>query len=109
MKIAVADRRVARRHYFKVPLRVRIRKSAIPEQRAESENLSEKGIFFTTDSLLRMGTTVENPLRDSGRNHARTDDGMALHGARRTRRAGQLFAGQVWRWRTVRSLSDFAG
>jgi hypothetical protein len=63
MKIAAADRRVARRHYFKAPLRVRIWKSAIPEQNAESENLSEGGIFFATDSLFRRGTTVEILLR----------------------------------------------
>jgi len=63
MKIAAADRRVARRHYFKAPLRVRIWKSAIPEQSAESENLSEGGIFFATDSLFRRGTTVEILLR----------------------------------------------
>ncbi len=44
MKVAAVDRRVARRRYFKAPLRVRIWRSAISEQRAESENLSEKGI-----------------------------------------------------------------
>jgi hypothetical protein len=42
MKIAVLDRRGALRHNFKVPLRVRICKSAIPEQRTRSENLSGK-------------------------------------------------------------------
>lgn len=63
MNVAVADRRVTRRHSFKAPLRVRIWKSAIPERRAESENLSEKGIFFATDSLLRVGTTVEILLK----------------------------------------------
>ncbi len=59
MKVATADRRIAGRHSFKAPLRVRIWKSAIPEQRAASENLSERGIFFATDSILRVGTTVE--------------------------------------------------
>jgi len=63
MKAAVADRRIARRHSFKAPVRLRIWKSAIPEQRAESENLSEKGIFFLADSLLRLGTTVEILLK----------------------------------------------
>ena len=63
MKVAVADRRATRRHSFKAPLRIRIGKSAIPEQRAESENLSEKGIFFATDSFLRLGTTVEILLK----------------------------------------------
>ena len=59
MRVAAADCRVTRRHFFKAPLRVRIWKSASPELRAEAENLSEKGIFFSTDSLLRVGTTVE--------------------------------------------------
>jgi len=59
MRVAAADRRITRRHNFKAPLRVRIWKSAIPEQRAELENLSEREIFFATDSLLRVGTTVE--------------------------------------------------
>ena len=42
-----------------VPLRVRIWKSAVPEAGAESENLSEKGIFSATNFLLRAGTIVE--------------------------------------------------
>jgi len=63
MKVAVADRRATRRHSFKASLRVRIWKSAFPELQAESQNLSEKGIFFATDSHLRMGTTVEILLR----------------------------------------------
>jgi hypothetical protein len=63
MKVAIADRRVTRRHSFKAPLLVHIWKSAIPEQRAESKNLSEKGIFFATDSLLHVGTTVEILLK----------------------------------------------
>jgi hypothetical protein len=63
MKVSVSDRRVTRRHDFKAPLRLRIWKSAIPEQRAESENLSERGIFFRTDSLLRVGTAVQVLLK----------------------------------------------
>lgn len=59
MNVAVADCRVTRRHSFKAPLRARIWKSAIPEQRAESENFSEKEILFATDSPFRVGTTVE--------------------------------------------------
>jgi hypothetical protein len=59
MKIAKADRRIARRHSFKGPSRGARWKSDIPAQQAESENLSEKGIFFATDSFLRVGTMVE--------------------------------------------------
>jgi Tfp pilus assembly protein PilZ len=63
MKVATSDRRIARRLSFQAPLRVRIWKSAVPEWRAESVDLSEKGIFFATDSLLRVGTQVEVLLK----------------------------------------------
>ncbi|HEY2545591.1 MAG TPA: PilZ domain-containing protein [Candidatus Acidoferrum sp.] len=59
MKIPRSDRRLARRLSFKTPLRVRIWKSKAPEQRTESVNLSQSGIFFASDSPLREGETVE--------------------------------------------------
>lgn len=59
----VADRRVVTRHEIKTPLRIRIWKSNIPEQRAESINLSERGIFFATDSILHEGEAVEVLLK----------------------------------------------
>jgi hypothetical protein len=55
----VRDRRVATRHNFKTPLRFRIRKSCLPEQRAETENLSERGVFFATKSLVSVGNAIE--------------------------------------------------
>src|SRR5438309_1829050 len=42
MNIALSDCRVSPRHSFKLPLRIRIWKPPIPEQRTESENLSER-------------------------------------------------------------------
>jgi hypothetical protein len=63
MKIAVLDRRGALRHNFKVPLRVRICKSAIPEQRTKPENLSGRGIYFATDSTLCVRTAAEVLLK----------------------------------------------
>ena len=59
----VRDRRVATRHILKTPMRFRIRKSSIPEQRAETENLSERGVFFATKSLLSVGTAVDLLLK----------------------------------------------
>jgi predicted GTPase len=59
MKISSPDRRVSRRFKFKTPLRVRIWKSAVPEQRTESLNLSEYGVFFLTHPVIREGETVE--------------------------------------------------
>jgi PilZ domain len=44
---------------MKTPLRVRLWKSALPEYTGESVNVSQRGIYFATDSLLREGETVE--------------------------------------------------
>lgn len=63
MKISTSERRVSRRLSFKTPLRVRIWKSAAPEQRAESLNLSQNGVFFATDSPIHEGETVEILLK----------------------------------------------
>jgi hypothetical protein len=57
------DRRASRRHDVKTPLRVGLWKSAIPEQAAESENISKDGMFFSTDLRLSVGTVVEVLLK----------------------------------------------
>lgn len=57
------DRRMSQRHNIKTALRVRIWKSPIPEKRAESVNLSERGLFFATDSLLHEGEVIEILLK----------------------------------------------
>ena len=53
------DKRICQRHDVKTDLRVRIWKSQIPEQRAESINLSERGIFFVTDATFQRGEAIE--------------------------------------------------
>jgi hypothetical protein len=63
MKTSESDRRVSHRHSFKIPLRVRIWKSAEPEQRTESLNLSQNGVYFATDSPVREGETLEILLK----------------------------------------------
>ena len=63
MKTVPSDRRAFLRHNFKVPLRIHIWKSAIPEERGESENLSERGILFATDAVMPVGTVVEVLLK----------------------------------------------
>ena len=55
----VSDRRRARRHGVRAPLRVRLWRSAMPEQRGESLNLSRQGIYFATDTPLAEGEAVE--------------------------------------------------
>jgi hypothetical protein len=59
MKITSLNRRLSRRLSFKTPLRVRIWKSSAPEERAESLNLSQNGVYFATNTAIREGETVE--------------------------------------------------
>lgn len=54
-----SDRRLSRRHDLKAALRVRIWKSPLPEQLAESINLSERGILFVTDAAFQKGEAIE--------------------------------------------------
>jgi c-di-GMP-binding flagellar brake protein YcgR len=63
VKKASLDRRTARRVSLKTPLRVRIWKSPEPEERAESLNLSQGGVYFATESPIREGDTVEVILK----------------------------------------------
>jgi hypothetical protein len=53
------DRRLAERYKMKTPLRVRLWKSTVPECTAESVDLSQRGIYFATNSEMREGETVE--------------------------------------------------
>ena len=59
MTEASSDRRLSVREKFKIPIRVRIWKSANQEELGESENLSKRGILFATDSVTAVGTTLE--------------------------------------------------
>jgi hypothetical protein len=62
MKVAASDRRRTVRHNFRTPIGIRHWKSAIQE-RGESENLSENGILFATDSLIPIGKLLEIELK----------------------------------------------
>jgi hypothetical protein len=59
----VRDRRLATRHVLKTPMRFRIRKSSIPEQGAETDNVSERGVFFATKFPMSVGTAVDLLLK----------------------------------------------
>lgn len=59
MKTAASDRRVSFRHSLRIPICIRRWKTAIPEERGESENLSGGGILFATDSAMPLGTVLE--------------------------------------------------
>lgn len=53
------ERRLAGRHRVKTPLRIHIWKSQIPDAAGESLDLSPRGMFFSTEAMLREGETVE--------------------------------------------------
>lgn len=55
----VPDRRLSLRHILKTPLRVRLRRSDVAERNAESENLSQRGVFFSIDLPLTEGATLD--------------------------------------------------
>lgn len=63
MKVAGSERRLAVRHNCRTSVRIRLWKSAIPEERSESENLSERGILFATDSVIPVGAVLEVLLK----------------------------------------------
>ena len=57
------DRRSTHRHTVKTALRIRTWKTAVPEHRAESINVSMRGIYFATKTLLCPGEIVEVLLK----------------------------------------------
>jgi len=57
------DRRFTERHNVKTALRVRVWKSGLPEERAESVNLSQRGIFFASSLRIAKGEVVEILLK----------------------------------------------
>jgi hypothetical protein len=54
-----SDRRLSRRHSLRTGLRVRLRRSDAAELRAESENVSQRGVFFATDLPLSKGASLD--------------------------------------------------
>jgi hypothetical protein len=63
IKSLASDRRSTHRHSVKTALRVRIWNSTQPEHRAESVNVSLRGIYFATKSPLCEGAIVEVLLK----------------------------------------------
>src|SRR5579864_9436570 len=59
MNVYMSDRRRAHRRDLAVRLRIRILRSRVPAQAAESVNLSERGVYFATNLPLQEGAPVE--------------------------------------------------
>ena len=53
------DRRITLRHGIKTPVRIKVWKSLRPEAAGESINISQRGMFFSSDAVFRAGETVE--------------------------------------------------
>src|SRR3984957_14503167 len=53
------DRRLSLRHNVRTDLRLRVRKFDAAEQWAQSENLSQRGVFFTTELPLNKGESLD--------------------------------------------------
>ena len=53
------DRRLSRRHNLRTDLRVRVRKSSAGELKAETKNLSQRGVFFATSLELSKGAALD--------------------------------------------------
>ena len=60
----ITERRTATRLSLRIPLRFRaLSNPTSPEQRAETVNISQRGVFFTTAFPLTKGTPIEMLLR----------------------------------------------
>ena len=57
------DRRLTERYPIKTAVRVRVWKADAPEKKAVSLNLSQRGIFFLSDSLVAKGEILEILLK----------------------------------------------
>ena len=53
------DRRITSRHGIKTPVRIKVWKSLKPEAAGESINVSQRGMFFSSETVFRTGETVE--------------------------------------------------
>src|SRR5260221_8085134 len=53
------ERRLAERHELKTQVRLRVRRSDLCGQEVKSENISRRGVFFTTDLPLTEETIID--------------------------------------------------
>jgi hypothetical protein len=54
-----SDRRLAMRHNLETPMRLRLRGEELGARKLKSENLSQRGVFFTTDLPPDKGASVD--------------------------------------------------
>jgi hypothetical protein len=55
----LSDRRLAHRFSLAIPLFIREWKTTAPEKRVQSVNVSERGVYFVTDTPVVEGTMLQ--------------------------------------------------
>ena len=99
-----ADRRLSQRHTLKAGLRVRVRRSDSAERRAESENLSQRGVFFSTDLPLSKGASLDLLVENAGGNNRSACSPVAVHRPRGADRGDGFAKGRTRSGGAIRLL-----
>ena len=61
--VSILERRKARRVALEIPVKVRLWESAVPEQKVECLNISERGVYFASGSRFHEGERLEVVLK----------------------------------------------
>jgi len=61
--VSIPERRKARRVALEIPVKVRLWESAVPEQKAECLNISERGLYFASGTRFNAGERLELVLK----------------------------------------------
>ena len=99
-----ADRRLSQRHTLKAGLRVRVRRSDTAERRAESENLSQRGVFFATDLPLSKGGVARSASGNTRGNNRSACSPVAVHRPRGADRGDGFAKGRTRSGGAIRLL-----
>ena len=61
--MSIPERRKARRVALELPIKVRLWESAVPEQKVECLNISERGLYFASGTRFNAGERLELVLK----------------------------------------------
>jgi hypothetical protein len=61
--VSIPERRKARRVALEIPVKVRLWESAVPEQKVECLNISERGLYFASGTRFNAGERLELVLK----------------------------------------------
>jgi hypothetical protein len=63
VSVSIPERRKARRVALEIPVKVRLWESAVPEQKVECLNISERGVYFASGSRFNQGERLAVVLK----------------------------------------------